>query len=102
MTDDLLANIEIAPRDVKQRLERGEEFLFVDVREPWEHQTSRIEGTKLVPLREIPAHVAELKEAKRSCCSATTGCAAWTLPRGSVRRASPARARCLAGLTAGP
>lgn len=64
MAEDLLANIEIAPREVKQRLERGEKFIFVDVREKWEHDTSRIDGTTLIPLREIPAHVADLEEAE--------------------------------------
>ncbi len=64
MTDDLLANIEIAPREVKHRLERGEKFFFVDVREKWEHDTSRIDGAQLIPLREIPAQLAELEEAE--------------------------------------
>ena len=64
MTDDPMAGIEVLPREVRQRLERGEKFLFVDVREKWEHDTARIEGAKLIPLREIPAHVSELEEAE--------------------------------------
>jgi len=60
---DPLANIEVAPLEVKQRLDRGEKFLFVDVREPWEYATSKIEGSTLIPLREIPANLVTLESA---------------------------------------
>jgi adenylyltransferase/sulfurtransferase len=59
MTDDL----QIQPREVKDRLERGEKFLLVDVRQDWEHQTCRIEGAKLVPLGTIPANLGVFEEA---------------------------------------
>lgn len=36
------------------------EPLLLDVREPWEHQTCRIDGTRLVPMRQIPAAIATL------------------------------------------
>jgi adenylyltransferase/sulfurtransferase len=58
-----MENLEIIPRNVKQRLESGESLLLVDVREPWEHQTAHIEGARLIPLREIPAHVGDIQEA---------------------------------------
>ena len=58
-----MGNLEIIPRDVKQRLENGEALLLVDVREPWEHQTAHIEGARLIPLREIPAHVDDIEDA---------------------------------------
>jgi rhodanese-related sulfurtransferase len=63
MAEDLLANIEIAPREVRDLLARGEKVFFVDVREKWEYDTSRIEGSTLIPLREIPANLARLEEA---------------------------------------
>jgi rhodanese-related sulfurtransferase len=34
--------------------------LVVDVREPWEHDRARVEGSTLIPMREIPARIAEL------------------------------------------
>ncbi|HXM81916.1 MAG TPA: rhodanese-like domain-containing protein [Burkholderiales bacterium] len=34
--------------------------VLLDVREPWEYQTARIEGSTHVPMREVPARVAEL------------------------------------------
>jgi rhodanese-related sulfurtransferase len=56
-------NFEIVPSDVKRRLDSGEPLLLVDVREPWEHQTAHIEGARLIPLREIPAHVDDIQGA---------------------------------------
>lgn len=58
--DDTLAEIEIEPREVQRMLLRGDQILLVDVREPWEHETARIEGSILIPLREIPGNVSRL------------------------------------------
>ena len=63
MADDPFANIEIMPREVKSMMERGDKFLFVDVREKWEFETSWIEGAVLVPMREIPSNLAKFEEA---------------------------------------
>ncbi len=38
----------------------AEKPLLLDVREPWEFRICHIEGSKLVPMREIPAAAAEL------------------------------------------
>jgi rhodanese-related sulfurtransferase len=38
--------------------------LLLDVREPWEHQTARIEGSKLVPLGEVAERLGELDQAQ--------------------------------------
>jgi rhodanese-related sulfurtransferase len=38
--------------------------LLLDVREPWEYEKARIEGSRLVPMRELPARVAEIGEDK--------------------------------------
>ena len=56
--------LQVKPSDVKQRLARGEKFLLVDVREPWEHQTCCIEGAKLVPLQTIPENLALFEDAE--------------------------------------
>jgi len=47
-------NLEITPKEVKQRLERGEKLLLVDVRQQWEFDMCRIDGAKLVPLNVLP------------------------------------------------
>ena len=52
---------QIVPQDLAQRIKAGEKFLILDVRQPWEHETSRIEGSVLVPLNELPARHGELK-----------------------------------------
>jgi len=36
--------------------------VLLDVREPWEYEKARIEGSRLVPMREVPARLAEIDE----------------------------------------
>jgi len=50
-------DLEITPAETKQRLDRGEKLLLVDVREPWEAEICRIEGAKLIPMGSIPANL---------------------------------------------
>jgi rhodanese-related sulfurtransferase len=61
---DILDNIEIAPRDVQKILASGKEIMFIDVREPWEHQTASIEGATLIPLREVPGNLSVFERAE--------------------------------------
>jgi rhodanese-related sulfurtransferase len=61
MTDDLMANIEITPRDTKELLAREKEVLFLDVREPWEYDTAHIDGSVLIPMREIPGNLQRIE-----------------------------------------
>lgn len=42
----------------------GPKPLMLDVREPWEYRLCRIEGTRLVPMREIPDAARELDPEK--------------------------------------
>jgi Rhodanese-like domain len=51
---------EIDPHEVQHMLLHRDEFLLVDVREPWEHDAARIKGSILIPLRDIPSHVSRL------------------------------------------
>jgi rhodanese-related sulfurtransferase len=53
-------DLEVMPREVKQRLERGEKLLLVDVREPHEHAICHIEGATLIPMGTIPANLQRL------------------------------------------
>jgi rhodanese-related sulfurtransferase len=46
---------EISVEAVKQKLDQGESFLLLDVREPWEFETARIEGAKLMPMGDVPS-----------------------------------------------
>ena len=53
-------SMEITPAEMKERFDRGENFLLVDVRETWEHELCRIEGAKLIPMGSIPANLQAL------------------------------------------
>jgi rhodanese-related sulfurtransferase len=46
---------EITPEEVKSKLEQGEQFTLLDVREPWEFETAHMEGAKLVPMGDVPS-----------------------------------------------
>ena len=50
----------IDPVELKQKLERKDNFTLIDVREPHEYQIARIPGARLIPLGELPKHLNEL------------------------------------------
>jgi rhodanese-related sulfurtransferase len=47
-------DFEITPEEVKAKLDRGESFTLLDVREPWEFEVSRIDGSKHMPMGDVP------------------------------------------------
>ncbi len=51
---------EIDAIELKARLDRGDDFKLIDVREPHEFQICRIPGSTLIPLGELPKHLHEL------------------------------------------
>ena len=53
-------SMELEPREVKAKLDRGDAFVLVDVREPHEWQMCRIDAAKLIPLGDLPARLSEL------------------------------------------
>jgi rhodanese-related sulfurtransferase len=53
----------ITPGELKEKLERAEELILLDVREPWEFALAQIEGSKLVPMNEILDRLPELDPA---------------------------------------
>lgn len=55
-----MTDLEISPRQLKERLDRGENILLVDVREPHEYAICQIEGAKLIPMGSIPANLQKL------------------------------------------
>lgn len=63
MTEEQFANIEVTPREVNELLARGEDILLVDVREPWEFESCRIEGATLISMRDIPGNLARFQQA---------------------------------------
>jgi rhodanese-related sulfurtransferase len=51
---------EISAGRVKALRKNGEVFMLLDVREPWEFETARIEGAKNIPMGDVPGRVQEL------------------------------------------
>ena len=77
-------------------LDRGDKFMFVDVREKWEFDTSRIEGSELIPLREVPGNLTRFEDADQIVVFCHHGmrsldAAAW------LRSQGVANARSMAG-----
>ena len=49
--------------ELKAKIDRGDRFTLIDVREPHEYQIGRIPGSQLIPLGELPKRVNELDPA---------------------------------------
>lgn len=55
--------MDITVEELKERLDKGEDLHFYDVREEHEYEEDNL-GAKLIPLGELPDHVAELEPLK--------------------------------------
>jgi len=51
---------EIDPVEVKAKIDRGDKFVLIDVREPHEHQIGNIPFAKLIPLGDVAKRMNEL------------------------------------------
>jgi rhodanese-related sulfurtransferase len=54
----------ITPAQLKGRLDAGGRPELLDVREPWEFELARLEGSKLIPMGELSERVSELDPAE--------------------------------------
>src|SRR5580700_906929 len=54
---------DIDPTEVKAKMDRGDQFVLIDVREPHEYQICSIPNAKLIPLGDLPKRVNELDSA---------------------------------------
>ena len=50
-------DFEISPTELKQLLDEQPQTapVLIDVREPWEHEAARIDGTTLMPMGDVPS-----------------------------------------------
>ena len=56
---------ELTPFECRTLIERSKETpLLLDVREPWEYRIASLEGSKLIPMRQIPAAIEDLDPAQ--------------------------------------
>jgi sulfur-carrier protein adenylyltransferase/sulfurtransferase len=54
---------EISAVELKQKIDRGDKFVLLDVREPHEWQIAKIPGATFIPLGDLPKRVNELDSA---------------------------------------
>lgn len=52
---------QILPQQVKAKLDAGEPVVLVDVRQPEEYALCRLDGSRLIPLGELPRRAAEVE-----------------------------------------
>lgn len=50
----------LLPVELQARLAAGDKFQLIDVREAWEFNTARIDGSVLIPVGEVASRVGEL------------------------------------------
>ena len=63
---------EITPRELKQRLDNGDDLFILDVREPHEYQICNI-GGHLIPLGDLPKRMAELDPGRETVVHCRSG-----------------------------
>lgn len=63
---------EMTPRELKARLDRGDDLFVLDVREPHEYQICNLRG-HLIPLGEIPRRAQELDSSKEIVAHCKSG-----------------------------
>ena len=67
------SNDVIDPTEVKAKLDRGDDFMLLDVREPHEFQIARIAGAVLMPLGDLPKRLTELQPGRELVAHCKTG-----------------------------
>jgi rhodanese-related sulfurtransferase len=63
---------EITPKDLKARLDKGDDLFILDVREPHEYQICNLHG-HLIPLGELPNRVNELDSSREIVAHCRSG-----------------------------
>ncbi len=55
------AALEITPLDLRTRVDAGEIFALIDVREPEEYAIAQISGAELIPMQSVPAELQKIE-----------------------------------------
>ncbi|HEY5609644.1 MAG TPA: rhodanese-like domain-containing protein [Thermoanaerobaculia bacterium] len=53
-------NPNITAPELKEKIDRKEDFQLIDVREPREHAINRIPGARLIPMGEVQQRIGEI------------------------------------------
>jgi rhodanese-related sulfurtransferase len=56
---------DITAAELREKLEKKEQFIFIDVREEWEYEEDNL-GAKNIPLGQLPFQLEEFESAKDS------------------------------------
>ncbi len=87
---------DVTPVEVKALLDRGEEVLLLDVREPFEYELCHLNGSQLIPLGQLSARIDELERNKEIIVYCHVGVRS-TQAVAFLRRAGIEKARNLQG-----
>jgi adenylyltransferase/sulfurtransferase len=60
---EIACEFELTPRELQERIDRGEDLVLLDVREPQEWDISRLQGATLIPIGRLPYALGELNTA---------------------------------------
>ncbi|MDH4187311.1 MAG: rhodanese-like domain-containing protein [Nitrospira sp.] len=52
----------ISPKELKDRLDKGDKLILMDVREDWEYSLAKLENSILIPLGTLPQSLARLNK----------------------------------------
>jgi adenylyltransferase/sulfurtransferase len=63
---------QMSVKELKQRLDDGDDLLILDVREPFEYQIAQI-GGRLIPLNDLPKRMNELNTAQEIVVQCKSG-----------------------------
>ena len=95
-------SVALTPAEVKAKLDRGEDFVLLDVRTPGEYAEVRIPGATLLPLGELRSRLKELPRDKEIVTFCRVSLRGWEAAS-MLRAAGFAQARFLeGGVTAWP
>ncbi len=59
-----MSSEEITPKELKEKIDKKEDFILLDVREPWENEICSIKNSILIPMNEIEDRIKELDKSK--------------------------------------
>jgi rhodanese-related sulfurtransferase len=60
----ITSSSDITAEELKERLNKGETPIIIDVREDWEYQEAKIAGAKNIPLGSLPQRLDDLGDLK--------------------------------------
>jgi len=73
VAEELSPEFEVTPKQLKAWIDQKKGVTIVDVREPWEYEINHIQGSKLIPLGQLPERVNELSTADQLVLQCHTG-----------------------------